>query len=261
VRRELKAALGSARSRRAARGLVILTYHRVGGCSVDERDMSIQDFERQLEMLATHDVVALDASLDALDGHDAAPRVVITFDDGFRDMYDHAWPLLRHHRLPFTLYLATSYVGTNMDWPGSTARAPGRGMTWSMVEELVESGLCTVANHTHRHVPASDLTVGELDQCTEAIQRHLGVTPRHFAYPWGVPVPAMESALAQRFRSAASGLVGRNLPGVDPIRLARVPVRRTDPLAFFAAKLTGRLVPEHAYAMTVRVAKSAGIRG
>jgi hypothetical protein len=65
----------------------------------------------------------------------------------------------------------------------------------------------------------------------------------------------MRTALAARFRSAATGEVGRNLPGVDPMLLRRVPVRRTDPPAFFAAKLRGSLVPERSYARLVTTAK------
>ncbi|NUU25128.1 MAG: polysaccharide deacetylase family protein, partial [Streptomycetaceae bacterium] len=56
------------------------------------------------------------------------------------------------------------------------------------------------------------------------------------------------------------GALGRKLPGTDPIRLKRVPVRRTDPTAFFRAKLTGRLGPERAYAQVVRLGKKAGAR-
>ena len=40
-----------------------------------------------------------------------------------------------------------------------------------------------------------------------------------------------------RFRSAVTGEVGRNLAGVDPLRLARVAVRASDPIGFFQAKL------------------------
>jgi hypothetical protein len=44
------------------------------------------------------------------------------------------------------------------------------------------------------------------------------------------------------------------------MRLRRVPVRRTDPLEFFQAKLTGQLLPERAYGALVTTAKKAGAR-
>jgi hypothetical protein len=70
----------------------------------------------------------------------------------------------------------------------------------------------------------------------------------------------MEHELRARFTSAATGMLGRNLPGADPMRLRRVPVRRTDPIEFFRAKLTGNLWPERTYAAVVSVAKRAGAR-
>ncbi len=258
VRAAVKRALGRLRSRRIAPGMTILTYHRVGGNSPDERDLDPAAFAAQMDALAERDVVSLDQAVDRLEAGDRAPSVVLTFDDGFADVYEHAWPLLRKRQLPFTLFLATRYVGGEMRWEGSTAKADGAALTWSQVLEFVDSGLCTIGNHTHSHVPPDQLTVAELDACNAEIENRIGRRPHHFAYPWGIPVPKLEDELRRRFRTAATGLVGRNLPGQDPVRLRRVPVRRTDPLEFFEAKLTGRLIPERAYGALVTTAKKAG---
>jgi hypothetical protein len=110
----------------------------------------------------------------------------------------------------------------------------------------------TFGNHTHTHAPPNRLNTDELDRCTALLQEHLGVTPKHFAYTWGVPVPRMEPALRARFRSAATRQLGRNLPGHNPMRLRRISVRRSDPPGFFAAKLCGRLLPERAAAFMAR---------
>ncbi|MGH8893754.1 MAG: polysaccharide deacetylase family protein [Actinomycetes bacterium] len=240
-------------------GATLLIYHRVGGGSPDERDLGVVDFGRQLDVLARHDVVSLDAALDRLDGGDRRPSVVLTFDDGFADVHENAWPLLRDRGIPFTLYLATAYLGGTMHWEGSTARADGPALSWGQVAEMVDSGLCTVGNHTDRHVRPESLTAAELDECTAAIERNVGVRPKHFAFPWGIPVPARQADLRARFRSACTGELGRNQPGTDRMRLRRLPVRRTDPLPFFTAKLRG-LGPERAYATLVRGAKAVGAR-
>ena len=86
------------------------------------------------------------------------------------------------------------------------------------------------------------------------------MVPRHFTYPWGVPVPAMEPALRARFRSASTGDLGRNLPDTDRVRLARVPVRQSDPERFFAAKLTGASGPSGRMPRILRLGKAAGLR-
>lgn len=245
---------------RPAAGTTMVIYHRVGGGTVDERDLGVDAFRAQLDLLREHRVVALDVALDELAAGNDSPKVVLTFDDGFADVYTTAWPLLAEHRLPFTLYLATAYVGGDMHWEGSTATAPGPALTWQQLQELAASPLCTIGNHTHTHARPERLTETELDTCTAVVGELLGITPRHFAYTWGIPVPRMEPALRTRFRSAATGELGRNHPNTDPLALRRVPVRRTDPLEFFAAKLRGRLLPERAYEAMVGAAKTIGLR-
>lgn len=259
VRARLKKAI-SWRHGGPATGATILTYHRVGGGSSDERDLTPEAFAEQLDVLVDHDIVGLDTALDRLAAGDRRPTVVLTFDDGFADIHAHAWPRLRERGFPFTVYLASAYVGTTMRWEGSTARSTGRGLTWDQLDEMAASGLCTIGNHTHTHARPEALTPEELDVCSDAIENYLGRSPQHFAYPWGVPVQEMEPALRTRFRSAVTGVLGRNLPGCDPMTLCRVPVRRSDPIEFVRAKLTGNLWPERAYDVLVRTAKRLGAR-
>jgi peptidoglycan/xylan/chitin deacetylase (PgdA/CDA1 family) len=248
--------------RGAAPGMTALIYHRIGGESRDERDIATAAFVAQLDLLTDHQVVAIDDALDGLGRGDSSPRVVLTFDDGFRDLYDNGFPLLRERGLPFTIYLTTSYVGGVMHWDGSTAHdTDAPAVDWHQLEEMQASGLLTVGNHTHTHARPEELTVDQLDRCTELITQRLGVVPAHFAYTWGVPVPAMETSLRERFRSAATGQLGRNLPATDLMRLNRVPVRGSDPLDFFAAKLGGHLLSERVYAGLVTAAKRVGARG
>ncbi|GJF31993.1 hypothetical protein KNE206_46930 [Kitasatospora sp. NE20-6] len=263
-RSTLKRGLARAAGRAPGEGATLLIYHRIGGGTADELDVPTAAFTAQMDLLADLPpgrVVSLDEATDRLAAGRRTPSAVLTFDDGFADVYDHAWPLLKERGLPFTVYLASGHVGGAMRWEGSTAKgAPAPGLDWDQLREMTASGLCTVANHTRTHARPVLLTTAELDGCNDDVEEHLGTRPRHFAYTWGVPVPHMAVALRARFRTAATGEVGRNLPGSDPARFCRVPVRRTDPIDFYRAKLHGRLVPERAYARIVATAKAVGAR-
>lgn len=258
-RERVKALLARTGRHSAPTGVTLFIYHRVAGVTRDELDLSPESFRRQADLLSGVDVISLDEGVDRLERGDATPGFVLTFDDGFEDVYANAWPVLRERGLPFTIYLASGFVGQTMVWEGSTATgAAAQGLTWAQLEEMLASGLCTIGNHTHRHVRPDQLAASDLDECSDVIEHHLGVRPVHFTYPWGVVVPERESDLRRRFRSASTGELGRNQPGCDLMRLRRVPVRRTDPDAFFAAKLRGGLGPERTYAAIVRAAKAAG---
>jgi peptidoglycan/xylan/chitin deacetylase (PgdA/CDA1 family) len=256
--------LGSLGPRRPIKGATLLIHHRVGGGTADELDLPRQSLQQQLDLLVDdgHDVLSLDAALDRLDSGDPSPSVVLTFDDGFHDLYEQAWPLLRERGLPFIVYLTAGLVGQELRWEGSVAASQGApAVTWDELGEMHASGLCTVGNHTWDHAGPDTVDEDQLDRCSDLIEAHIGVRPRHFAWTWGIEVPELRPAIAARFRSAATGELGRNEPGGDTLALRRVPVRATDPLAFYRAKLQGRLLPERAYAALVSGAKRLTARG
>ncbi len=217
MREQLKRALAGLQRPARASGATLLIYHRVGGGTTDELDTGAPAFERQLDILSAHKVLSLDAALDRLDVGDSRPSVVLTFDDGFADIYRNAWPLLRERSVPFTIYLASAYMGRTLRWEGSTAKgASGLGLTWDQLTEMVASGLCTVGNHTHNHVRPEELTPDELDACSSEIEAMLGVRPKHFTYPWGSwcprPSRGCGSASGAR-RPPSSGVISRTSTG------------------------------------------------
>ena len=265
MRSQVKSLLAAsgAFDRAPAAGATILTYHRVGGGTSDELDIPMDALEEQLDHLVDggHEVRSLDEALDRLEAGDPTSTVVLTFDDGFADVHERAWPLLRERSLPFTVYVTAGLLGASMRWEGSTASSQGApSLSWDQLGEMHAAGLCTVGNHTWDHATPAELDEAQLDRCSDAIEGHLGSRPAHFAWTWGVPVARLRPAVETRFRSVATGELGRNLPGGDLHALRRVPVRSTDPLAFFRAKLKGRLVAERAYAGLVTIAKRAGRR-
>jgi peptidoglycan/xylan/chitin deacetylase (PgdA/CDA1 family) len=110
--------------RRAVGGVrvLILSYHRVVGNFALESERGLysltigQDsFRKHLQVLSeTHDVVRLDEALEVLSGKRRAKRdlAVITFDDGYRDVYEHAFPVLREMKLPAIVYVPSGFIGT-----------------------------------------------------------------------------------------------------------------------------------------------------
>lgn len=98
--------------------LRVLTYHRIGDPAgrpdLDPALVSAtaEEFERQMHHLArSYDVVDLERATRALRGQGDLPRrpVLITFDDAYRDFAEVAWPILRRHGLPATLFVPTGF--------------------------------------------------------------------------------------------------------------------------------------------------------
>ena len=166
--------------------------------------------------------------------------VVITFDDGTADFTDTVVPALARHRLPATLYVASRFVDTGEPFPWAAPPA-----SWSALRDAVSSGFVTIGSHTHGHLLLDRLdettVADELDRSIDLIGEHVGVAPRHFAYPKAVPGdPAAEIAVRRRFATAALAGNRVNRPGrTDLHRLWRTPVQRSDGDVHFVQKAAG----------------------
>jgi peptidoglycan/xylan/chitin deacetylase (PgdA/CDA1 family) len=111
--------------RRAVGGrrVLLLSYHRVVGDFKAEESTSLstlniarETFRKHLELLReTHDIVPLEDALAVLSGARHATRdvAVITFDDGYRDVYTHAFPVMREMRVPGVVYVPSAFINTD----------------------------------------------------------------------------------------------------------------------------------------------------
>lgn len=237
VRRAVKVAAlpASVPSRRRQGDVVVLLYHRVGR-GASEIDLPQRVFERHLEYLRDrHSPVGLDDALADSNG-----GIVVSFDDGYRDFADVVVPLLVRYEVPALLYLATGLV---TDGGGSDR------LSWSQLRDAVATGLVTVGSHTHGHVnlllcdPAT--AADEMRRSKDLIEGELDRPCTHFAYPWGVASPEADRAARSMFETAALHAWKNNRRGrIDPHRLGRVPVLRSDAHVFFRAKAGGGLNAE-----------------
>lgn len=130
--------------------LRVLTYHRIVERE-DDSDVTpgmasatAARFDSHVRFLAHHYVpVELPQVLDAVRGNSRLPRraVLITFDDGYRDFAQAAWPILKRHGIAATLFVPTAYPGRSgpsfwwdrlyrslLDTPVDSVQAPGVGL-------------------------------------------------------------------------------------------------------------------------------------
>lgn len=114
---------GFIRSWLVERQVAIIAYHRVGGVADYPWSLipvSPQDFDRQVRYLRrTYRIISLEELSNSLGNLKALPpkTAVITFDDGYRDVYLNAFPVLKNYDIPATVFLTTGNIGTcNLFW-------------------------------------------------------------------------------------------------------------------------------------------------
>lgn len=219
----------------------VLPYFRVA--------TSPQRFAEHLEILGNHGWkgVSLEEGISVLAAKaDAQPRkqVAITFDDGFRDFYATAWPLLRERGFTATMFLATDFIGAEQRLFKNRPC-----MTWREISECRQTGI-RFGSHTATHpsLPSLgwDSIERELVVSKQAIERELGEPVDSFAHPYAFPLerrgyPDRFKMLLRQagYKLSVTTLVGRATCSSDRLCLPRLPVNQEDDSALLLGKIAG----------------------
>lgn len=112
---------------------LVLCLHSVVGEGSDDFASGMSITDRFLDDMIVDlrrrkiDIVSLSDALQRLDRGTRAPFVSLTFDDGYRDCFNRAFPILKRHGAPFTVFLTTGLVDGDVP------------MWWHVVEDMIES--------------------------------------------------------------------------------------------------------------------------
>ncbi len=190
----------------------VLTYHHIAPESEALRggwqtlNATDEYFEKHLVYLRDHNynfvsAEALALSLRGRRNNLGVRPVVLTFDDGYDDVYNYAYPIAKKYKAIMNLMIPTALIGQS------------GYMTWDQLNEMKKSGLVFIYNHTVTH---SNLTQDDPDQIDYQVnfaQRRLnemmGPTPKIFTYPYGgVSDVAIENLRQNQFLAGFSTYQG-----------------------------------------------------
>ena len=215
----------------------ILGYHRVGGFKGDHvPTVSAETFERHLTFLTRghYRVVGLQEVVSCLGRGQALPRhsVVITFDDGYEETHEVAWPLLKRFGFSAAVFVAPAEVG-----------CPGF-VTWKHVTAMARDGLtigCHSMHHSYLPLVGGDRLPEELVESKRMIEERIGRPVTLLSYPVGGFTPQVQSAVAQAgYLAACTTNRASAHPGIDPYALRRIKITERDGnLVLFWAKVSG----------------------
>jgi peptidoglycan/xylan/chitin deacetylase (PgdA/CDA1 family) len=201
----------------------ILTYHSISNAS-GPTTTTPEVFAGQMQEIASQgwSVISLEACASWLKtGAGVTPRsLVITFDDGYQDFADAAFPILQEHGFCATVFVPTQLPGGSENWEG--AAAPGRAlMTWPTIKTLCAKQI-SFAAHGRTHADLTTLSgtrlIDEILGPKEDFQDQLGGCPPHFAPPYGRSTPEVRSAIQRGYDLSLGvrfGLAKRSSPMYD----------------------------------------------
>lgn len=193
-------------------------------------------------------------------------QVNVSFDDGFKDIYENAFPIFKKYHIPFTVYLVGSFPEGQSDlWWIQLERLMGEdveafeelmrkiyhsdrnmrdvmhamtastkdpslckelSLTWEQLQEMIDSGLCSVGCHSMTHpgltrIPDEEV-YRELSEGRRIIESKLSVKIKHFSYPHSMENSRIQTILKETgFESATLGFGGTIRKGDNLYRLNR----------------------------------------
>lgn len=167
-------------------GIRILTYHSVSSLGV-----RAEDFSGQMEYVKKNfEVVSLRDFGNLYSKKAERPLLAITFDDGYVDNYDIAFPIMARMEIPFTIFLVTGFLGEVP--PKESNLYPNmRLLSEKQIMEMTASGLVSFARHSHKHIDFSrsnpeslEKDIAENKRCIQQICGRAGLIDC-LAYPFG----------------------------------------------------------------------------
>ena len=217
--------------------LLIIYYHEVvkKGEGATYQKIEEEKFEAQMQYLRDHGYTSLFFS--ELGKPLPQKSVIVSFDDGFRSVYDNAAPIMQKYGIKGNIYLPTAYIGEDEKF-----------ISWDMARELKDKGFEMQA-HTHTHVDVRTLSFAtmqnEVTTSGEYFARELGVEPCAICLPFGTYNRRSVKQLKKtgKYKYILASFYGR--AGERKLKkgglLPRIGISDTDSIEVFENKLKGKL--------------------
>jgi peptidoglycan/xylan/chitin deacetylase (PgdA/CDA1 family) len=164
----------------------ILMYHSVNPAASRKTMLAVtpETFERQMRFLKNnhYNVITLQGLADLIREKSKIPyrTIVITIDDGYKDIYTYAFPILKKYNLPATLFIIVNEVG----------RPQGDRLSWDDIKVMQDSGLMVFGSHTLgpeilTKIKSEEELRRQIFTSRQILEEKLGKKVDVFSYPEG----------------------------------------------------------------------------
>ena len=162
--------------------VAVLNYHQINDVDNNALTVTVKDFDDQMRYLSenNYNVITPKEMLDAFKNNAKLPdkTVIITFDDGYKDNYENAYPILKKYYLKGTIFVITDYVSLYPNY-----------ITWDEAKEMQKSGVINLESHTMDHFNLLKISKNDarlqLANSKYWLEAHLKKPVTFLAYPEG----------------------------------------------------------------------------
>jgi len=215
---------------------VIMMYHSVGdiGTSLDgygdKLNVSRESFDRHMKFLKIfrYKVIPLTEFIERIKNGDKIPQgtVTITFDDGVKNNFEEAYPVLKKYNFPATIFIPTDFIGKD------------KFLDWDEIITMQNDNI-SIGSHsrTHAWLPAltDDEIRKELRDSKKILEKNIGTKITLLSYPLGgFDDRVKRIAREEGYIGAVATNPGEKSSPKDPYALKRIRISETanNPITF-----------------------------
>ena len=224
----------------------ILMYHRIGHRPGDGNTVSPERFELQLQYLEDHGFTFLGLAewynLVHLGQTVPSKAVILTFDDGYRDNWELAAPLLARYGAKATVFMVAAGIGQKNSWESVDSRRDAELMSGEDLRDWIRQGF-EVGSHGMSHVRVTGLSAEklryELAESKKILEDVIGTEVPFFCYPHGnFDEPAKSAIQEAGYLGAVAIVEGTCWDQIDWYALPRLRVSDRDEPGIFRWKVS-----------------------
>lgn len=222
----------------------VLMYHNIGVPPKDGklRGLYVTPFMFRFQMwylkYAGFKVIQLNDVLNfTKGGNNDRKMVALTFDDGYQDFYDNAYPVLKKYGFSATVFLVSDLIGKENLWDYKELNIKKALLGWDSIREMSANRI-VFGSHTKTHPFLGKLSAKKMEDeivgSKRALEEMLKLPMELFCYPYG-NYDDKVIAIVKRagYKGAVTTKRGSVHIGDDPFELRRAHVRlNTNPISF-----------------------------
>lgn len=223
----------------------ILSYHNIGSDSAFFT-VSPSNLERQIEYLTQggFKVMSLSVLLEKLQSHSAVGNsVALTFNDGYESVYIHAFPLLKKHKIPASIFVGVEYLDTTVQTSDGFSF---KTLSMAQIREMLESGLVEFFPQTQHRVALDNVAYEgaamKIDQARADLESVIKKEAKVLCFPKGRYTQKLLEHLKENgWLGAVTTKEGLIHADSDAFTLPRNSVDSTTTFAQFKGKVSGAI--------------------
>jgi peptidoglycan/xylan/chitin deacetylase (PgdA/CDA1 family) len=222
----------------------ILTYHKIApvqkGTLFPGLFVSPKMFESQMSFLDRNNYLTVD-SKNLFTKHENKKNIAITFDDGYQDFKENAFPIIEKFSLKSIVFLVADYIGKENTWDQNLGDIRSHLMDVHAIKQLLSKGV-EFGSHTLSHCHLNELTNAEqereISQSKDLLEQLLNIEISAFCYPYGHFASETPQIVKKTgYQRAFSTLKGINTYESNQYLLKRIAIRNDTSLPVFIYKL------------------------